>query len=240
MTQEKTNSVLISGKTATGKSASLEGLKKPKGVLYLNCENKRLPFKHEFKNKSIADPYQIDTAFDWAETKPDIHTITIDTITFMMDMLETMYVINAVDTQKMWGEYAQFFKRLMFEKVAASTKNIIFMAHTDEIVNKAEMTSEIGVKVKGSLMARGIESFFATVVSTKRVSTKSLKDFKSPLLTITPDEELDGFKYVFQTRLTKATVDERIRGPVGMWARNETFIDNNAQLIVNRLHEFYK
>ena len=56
----------------------------------------------------------------------------------------------------------------------------------------------------------------------------------------TPDNKEDGFKYVFQTRLTKETVNERIRSPMGMWPRNETYIDNNLQNVINRLHEYYK
>ena len=44
--------VLLCGKSATGKSASLMGLKNPEGVLYLNCESgKRLPFKAKFIQK---------------------------------------------------------------------------------------------------------------------------------------------------------------------------------------------
>ena len=31
--------VLLCGKSATGKSASLMGLEKPEGVMYLNCES---------------------------------------------------------------------------------------------------------------------------------------------------------------------------------------------------------
>ena len=31
--------VLVSGKSATGKSASLKNLENPEGVMYLNCEN---------------------------------------------------------------------------------------------------------------------------------------------------------------------------------------------------------
>ena len=39
--------ILISGKSKTGKSSSLESLKDDTGVIYLNCENgKKLPFKH--------------------------------------------------------------------------------------------------------------------------------------------------------------------------------------------------
>ena len=31
--------ILLGGKSATGKSASLMGLKDPEGVMYLNCES---------------------------------------------------------------------------------------------------------------------------------------------------------------------------------------------------------
>lgn len=31
--------ILVCGKSATGKSASLMNLKNPEGVIYLNCEN---------------------------------------------------------------------------------------------------------------------------------------------------------------------------------------------------------
>ena len=78
------------------------------------------------------------------------------------------------------------------------------------------------------------------VISTKKVPLKALKDYSNDLLTITPDEEALGFKYVFQTRLTKDTVGERMRGPLGLFETKETFIDNNTQLVLNRLHEYYK
>ena len=140
---------------------------------------------------------------------------------------------------KMWGEYAQFFKRLMQEGVAKSDKQIIFTAHTSDIYNEAEMVSETMVKVKGSLMNQGIESYFSTVIATKKVPLKTLEKYKNDLLTITPQEERLEFKYCYQTQLTKETVNERIRGPLGMWLPNETFIDNNAQLVLDRLKQYY-
>lgn len=49
--------VLISGKSGTGKSSSLEGLTNHEKVLYLNCENGRaLPFKSGFKEVTITHP----------------------------------------------------------------------------------------------------------------------------------------------------------------------------------------
>ena len=88
----------------------------------------------------------------------------------------------------------------------------------------------------------GIESFFSTVISTKKMSLEKLDDkvAKSKLYKITEEEKDLGFKYVYQTRLTKDTVNERVRSPMGMWEPKETYIDNNLQNVINRLHEYYK
>lgn len=98
---------------------------------------------------------------------------------------------------------------------------------------------ETAVPVKGALKNQGIEAYFSCVISTKKVPLKKLADYKNDMLTITPEEESLGFKYVFQTRLTKDTVNERIRSPRFMWDVSETFIDNNIELVLKRLEEFY-
>lgn len=234
--------ILISGKSATGKSASLKDIPNPEGVIYLNCENgKKLPFKNNFKTLTVTDPVVIYQAFEQAENMPDVHTIVIDTLTYMMDMYESTKVIGAANGQQAWGQYAQFFKVLMSQVVAKSTKNVIFLGHTADIQNEAEMVMESMVKVKGSLMNNGIESFFTNVISTKKVPLTKLTPAlaTSPLFTVTEEDEINGFKYVFQTRLTKETVNERIRSPMGMWAVNETYIDNNTQNVIDRLHKYY-
>jgi hypothetical protein len=233
--------VLISGPSATGKSASLMNIANPEGVMYLNCEsNKKLPFKSKFMELTIIDPYQVYEAFDHAETMSNIHTIIIDTSTYLMDMYETQYVLASANTQKAWGDYAQYFKRLMQHYVAKSTKNVIVLAHTKQVLNDAEMVLETKVPVKGALSNNGIESYFSTVISCKKMPLNKLKDFQSDLLTITEEEEMLGYKHVFQTRLTKDTVNERIRSSMGMWNIKETYIDNNAQLVIDKLHQFYK
>lgn len=127
----------------------------------------------------------------------------------------------------------------MQQHVAKSTKNVIFIAHTSDTMNESEMIMETKVPVKGSLKNNGIESYFTIVLASKKVTLKTLKDYKSDLLTITPEEEALGYKYVFQTKLTKETVNERLRGPLGLWDTKETYIDNNVQLVMNRLYEYY-
>lgn len=232
--------VLISGKSATGKSACLMGLENPEGVMYLNCENnKKLPFRSKFMELTVTDPLQVYEAFEEAENMPDVHTIVVDTATYMMDMFESMYVLTAADTRSAWGEYAQFWKKLMQQYVANSTKNVIFLAHTSDVMNETDQVMESFVKFKGSIMNNGVESYFSTVISTKRVPLKELKEYDNDMLEITEEDEAVGFKYVFQTKLTKKTTGERIRSSLGMWDRKETFIDNNAQHVVNRLREYY-
>ncbi len=240
-TQFNDHLVLLCGKSATGKSASLMNLENPEGVMYLNCEaGKKLPFRAKFKQFTITDPLQINEAFDAAEQMEGVHTIVIDSLTYLLDMYESVYVLNSANTMQAWGQFSQYFKVLMQQYVAKSTKNVIFIAHTSDTLNEGEMVMETKVPVKGSLKNNGIESYFTIVIASKKVPLKSLKDYGSDMLNITPEEEALGYKYVFQTKLTKDTVNERLRGPMGLWNTKETYIDNNMQMVVNRLREYYE
>ena len=216
-------------------------IKNPEGVLYLNCESgKRLPFKSGFKEVTILDPLQVYEAFMWAQTKPEYHTIIVDSVTYLLDMYETRYVHNASDGQKAWGEFAQYFKRLMQEFVAGAKQKVIFTAHTMDSLNTSEHVLETKVPVKGALKNNGLESYFSVVIGTKRPPMKVLNEFDSPLLTYTEQETISGVKHVFQTQITRDTAGERIRGPIGMWNPNETFINNDIQLVLDRLDDYYK
>lgn len=150
--------VLISGKSCTGKSASLMFINDPKGVMYLNCEaGKKLPFKTKFEEYTILDPVQVTEALVAAEGMPHIHTIVVDSLTYLMDMYESTYVLTSPNGMKAWGDYAQFFKKMMQQYVAGSTKNVVFIAHTSDVMNDVEMSQETLVKVKGSLMNTGVK-----------------------------------------------------------------------------------
>jgi hypothetical protein len=232
--------VLISGESGTGKSASLQNLPNQEGVMYLNCEaGKRLPFRNKFQTYIITDPYQVHEAFDHAKDNPAFHTIVVDTLTFLLDMFETQYVLAAADTQKAWGNFQQFFKILMQEKVASSDKSVIFLAHTRSELDPKAMEMRTAVPVKGALKNNGLEAYFSTVVSTKKVSIKDLEKVPSPLLNITEQERILGFKHVFQTQLTKDTIGERIRSPMGLFEPKEPYMDNDAAKLLQHLHEYY-
>jgi hypothetical protein len=106
-------------------------------------------------------------------------------------------------------------------------------------LDEAAMEMKTSVPVKGSLKNQGIEAFFSTVVNAKKVQLKELEKYSSGLLHISEDEQELGFKHVYQTRLTKGTIGERIRSPMGMFSREQTFIDNDAQALIDHLGKFY-
>ncbi len=127
------------------------------GVMYLNCESgKRLPFKNDFKSYTITDPHQVLEGITAAEGKAHVHTVVIDSLTYLMDMYESKYVLGTANTMKGWSDFAQYFKELMQQRVASSTKKIIFTAHTLDSYNENEMTVDTKVPVKGSLKNNGI------------------------------------------------------------------------------------
>lgn len=232
--------VLISGESASGKSASLMNIRKQDRWLYLNCEaGKRLPFRNKFVSHTITDPYQIYEAFEHAKGSKDYDGIIIDTLTFLMDMFESQYIVDAANGQAAWGAYAQYYKNLMQQHVAGSDKAVIFLAHTKTEYDEKALENRTSVPVKGSLKNNGLEAYFSTVVSTKKLELKKLEGYSSDLLHLTDRDQELGFKHVFQTQLTKTTVGERIRSPMGLFSKAETFMDNDAQLLLDHLHKFY-
>ncbi len=73
----------------------------------------------------------------------------------------------------------------------------------------------------------------------KKITLKDLEPYGNDLLVISEMDKILGYKHVFQTMPTKDTIHERIRAPMQMWDIKETYINNDAQLLINRLREYY-
>ncbi len=233
--------ILIGGLSGTGKSASLRNIRDQEGWLYLNTEaGKRLPFKNKFQSHRITDPYQVHEGFDYGTNDPSIKGIIVDSLTFLMDMFESQYVLTATNTMKAWGDYNQFFKELMQSKVVLFGKPTIFIAHVRDDLDEKAMEMKTAVPIKGALKNNGIEAYFSTVVSAKKVNLKDIDKISNNMLIITDEEKELGYKHVFQTRITSKTTGERIRSPMGMFSKEQTYIDNDAQLLLDHLDEFYR
>ena len=84
------------------------------------------------------------------------------------------------------------------------------------------------------------EAYFSTIVAAKKLPLKDLEGYSSDLLHITEEEKDLGFKYIFQTRITKNTTGERIRSPMGLFTKEQTYMDNDCQVLLDHLTEYYK
>lgn len=237
--------VLIVGYSSTGKSAALRNIRNQERWLYMNTEaGKRLPFKNNFFAQRITNPYEVHQFMDEITANPDkIDGAILDSLTFLMDMFETQYVLTAANTMQAWSQYQQFFKVFMQEKVTLFCKPTIVIAHVKDELDEKAMEMKVSVPIKGALKNNGVEAYFSTVVAAKKVALRELEPYLTDgnkLLTVSEEEEALGYKHVFQTRPTKGTTGERIRSPMGMFTREQTFIDNDAQVLLDHLTDFYR
>lgn len=238
MAQNK-NIVLIMGKPNTGKSTSLMNLHNQDKMVYLNTDLKELPFKSRFlKEVEVSDALDVLGYINEIEQSPQVEGAVLDTITFLMSMYERQYVNSATNTQKAWGDYGIFYKEFI-HAIKAGTKDYAILAHEDTFLNEQSMQMESRVPVKGSVGKIGVEADFTTILSTKQMPIKKLEGHENDLLHITDAEREDGFKYVFCTRVTKESIGEKMRSAIGLWKREELYIDNDLNQVFNRLKQYY-
>ncbi len=244
MDSENPKSILICGESGHGKSASLMDMADRTDVLYLNCESgKPLPFKNKFTKKTINDPEEIMDFLEELEEMGDenpYNFVIIDTVSFMMDLFETVHVIGSANTQSAWGAYGQFFPRLMIQ-TAKVDSFFIFLGHLDSQLDENEGIMKHSVPVKGAMAKKGIESRFTTVIYVKKMRVKDIEKNGNPnaLLNISDRERSKGYKHVFLTDSDKITIGGRIRTPMGMFSDEELYIDNNCQSVLKRLIDYY-
>lgn len=231
--------VLVMGKPNTGKSTSLRNLKNQESMIYLNTDLKALPFKSKFlKTIDVADAMDVIGYIQQIEEVPTVTGAVLDTLTFLMSMYERQYVLNSTNTQKAWGDYGNFYRDFI-HAIKSGTKDYAILAHEDTILNEQTMQMESKVPVKGSVGKTGVEADFTTILSTKEIPVKKLEAYQNDLLHITDEEREDGVKRVFCTRISKEFIGDKTRSAMGLWKRNELFIDNDLDQVFTRLREYY-
>ena len=232
--------VVVTGISGSGKSTALRNMD---NVVHLNCEEGKdilftLKNKQFFKSTHITTPMQVIEYIQLAEDKPQVQTIVIDGLNYLMDMYESQFIYKSADTRSAWQDYGQFYKDLV-HNIAVSSKDFIILAHVAYRYNEQNMAIEATIPVKGALAKAGLEASFTTVIGADIVKLEDLEKYSNPLLNITEDDKEDGFKYVLQTRKLADTKNTLIKVPVGVFARNEAFIDSDMSLVMQRLREYY-
>jgi len=233
--------VFLSGRSDTGKSSALRNLRNPEGVLYLNFESKMLPFKHNFVEKKVTDPYSLHTITDkLIETGTDkFHTLVVDSITACMALYATKYIgKDCPNKMAAWGDYGSFYDKWSKQQLPYLKQQVIVLAHVDYVEEPGGLDGYFQAVVQGRLQRIGLEADFGLVVNTAIVAVEKLKEFKNSNLNITEDDEIEEFKHVLQTRKTLETKDTKIRSPLGMWDKNETYIDSDVQIVLDKLETY--
>ena len=129
----------------------------------------------------------------------------------------------------------------MQQYVGPSKLSFIFTSHIENELNDETGQHEMRIPVKGALKKVGVAAFFTVIVQAFRMTIKKMEKYKkdNELLEITPRDEALGYKYVFQTQTTKETIGDCIRGPFEMFAVQESFMDNDAQALLDVVDDFY-
>ena len=235
--------ILVSGASATGKTTCFRNLRDQENIIYLNTEvGKELTFPHSFDYYQVTAVDDVATLIASAEQFPEVHTIIVDSLTMLFDLWiqQRLRTVDMKNRQQMWGEFAPWVKNLFSGPIKNSTKNIILCSHTTHTVNDQKIL-EVSSIVPGQEMKKvTLESLFDIVISTKKVPLVDLKKFANPMLTISELEQFLGYKYVFQTRSTDEDVKEKMRGPHNIWDFKESFLDNDLQLVLDKLEAHFK
>ena len=236
------HAILVLARGGYGKSFSLLNIKDPKNAAYLNTDNKPLSVNVPFgTSEYITDPKQVLKYLkrvNKGKIKNPPHTIVLDTITHLMKMFHTQYVADADNVQGAWASYAAFYNKVLHE-VKTGKFNTVIMGHLTETFDDDGKILDIKVPLQGQTGKIGIETDFTTIVEVLVLKTKQLKGIKNKYLNVTKEDKEDGIKRVFLTRKHKFAKHSKARSQHLLFDRNELFIDNDIQSVIDKLDKYY-
>ncbi len=247
--------VLIEGVSGGGKSSSFQDIpaEMQKYILFLNAEGKELPFKHDMCEFKITDPAQVIAAINRVidgipfkhKSGEEIHPrlVALDSFTFLMDQFVALYVRTAEDTRGAWGEYANYIRTLMLDKVAKLHIPFVATTHILQSDDMENMEKVSRAAIQGGIgKGNGLESYFTTVVYAKQLRLKEVEPFlaDATMLTLSEEERFDEKKHVFVTRPARQHSGDRIKSPRGMFSTRDLYMDNSIPKLLNHINNFYK
>ena len=215
----KDYTILLYGKSGSGKSTSLRNLPLDK-TYFINIEGKDLPFKHSklLKHTKPKSLIEVRENLKEATDNDDVEIVIIDSITMLTDiMVYTELVKNSADSRGGWLELRDWVIGLI-EFAKKSNKTFIFLALEMDILNEKEFVTFSTPKVVGSLKD-SLPSHFTTVL-------------RSVVREV--DEKLE---YQFQTNRTVKDINTVSKSPMNMLDIHES---NDMQNILEKMHKYYK
>ena len=223
------NVCLILGKSGTGKSTSIKNLN-PKETVVFNVLKKRLPFKGstavfntENKNMYNIDSHDVITSYLKSIDKnaPHIKNIIIDDATYIMRK-EYFKTAKQTGYNKFVDMAAHFQDIISTAENMRDTINIFIIMHCEEITSDNTI-----VGYKPSTVGKLIDSSYNPVEVVPMVLFSDIKYDEKGVAT-----------YGFYThRFMNGNIEIPAKSPADMF--EEDFIENDLQVIVNKMNEYY-
>lgn len=222
----------INGPAGMGKSFGLRTLTDQSSWLYLNCEvNKSLPFMHNFQERTITNPLELKKWLAKAIASDKIKGIIIDTLTGWLSMLES-HCSRKYDGFEVWKEYKKEVLSVFQDCLSKCNKPVFILSHTRQDSDLRGRPT-ITIPVQGSLKDLRMENFFTNILYADVLDADDLDEYSNDLLV--PDEDDPQTYYVYQTRKCETGMGANVRSTHGLWTKDETFIANDCQAIINKM-----
>ena len=219
--------ILICGKTGTGKTSSVRTLN-PKETVIFRVINRTLPFKFagkyskELKNLFLTSTYdEVLKGLEWANKQPNIKNVVITDGTYI---IRQEYFKKANVTG--YNKYTEFAMHM--QQILKAIQNLrddikVFMEYHVE----SNVTDSGATEYKPSTVGKLLDSQYNILENVDIVL------FASPMY---EDKEI---KYGFYTNRTLDRIGAEIpaKSPLGMF--DEIFIPNDLSLVASKIDEYY-
>ena len=219
--------ILICGKTGTGKTTAIRTLD-PKETVILRVINRTLPFKFagkygkEQKNLYLTQTYdEVLKGLEWANKQPNVKNVIITDGTYI---IRQEYFKKA--NQAGYNKYTEFAMHM--QQILKAIQNLrddikVFMEYHVE----SNVTDSGATEYKPSTVGKLLDSQYNILENIDIV------------LFASPQYEDKEIKYGFYTNRTLDRIGAEIpaKSPLGMF--DEMFIPNDLALVAKKIDEYY-
>ncbi len=220
--------IFLLGLSGTGKSTSLRNLN-PEETFIIQCVKKKLPFKgykdkyvdlskdNPNGNKCFTKDYEkIGKQLKYlSNERKEIKTIILDDSSYLLTDDFMGRVTKKVSKGEGFEKYNQiafnFYQLLDTIESLRDDLIVIFIAHTQLNDDGTRTFKTVGKLLDSMIVMEG-------------------------LVTIVIESSIKDGRYVFQTN--KKDGSEPCKTPHGMFEEDELFIDNDLQVVLDRIEEF--
>jgi len=211
--------VLEIGESGGGKTYSFRNMDR-ETTLFINIENKPLPFKTAFKNTVIPNtPQDVLTALQNGSKSPIIQQIVVDSFSAYVDML--LLQARATKTgYEIWSYYNEQIGKFN-DYVKKVQKEVFVTAHYEILTDEVGGMKKKRAKVKGREWEGLIEKDYTLVVYAESVVEFGEKKAKH-FFTL----QADGVNSA--------------KTPPDIFGADVTVIDNDSNLVLQKIREFIK